>query len=146
MHQKTKQMIWKSRPTVEGINRMGEKTMGQHLGIEITEVGDDFVTGRMPVNEGTRQPFGLLHGGASCALAETLGSIGGAFCLDTSVQMVVGIEINANHLRAARDGYVIGTARPIHIGKTIHVWDIRITNEKGSLVCISRLTLAVRDI
>ena len=139
-------MIWKSRPTVEGINRMGEKTMGQHLGIEITEVGDDFVTGRMPVNEGTRQPFGLLHGGASCALAETLGSIGGAFCVDTSLQMVVGVEINANHLRAAREGYVIGTARPIHIGKTIQVWEIKITNEKGSLVCISRLTLAVRDI
>ena len=100
----------------------------------------------MPVNEKTRQPYGILHGGASCVLAETLGSIGGAFCVDMQTQIVVGLEINANHLRPAKDGYVIGTARPIHLGRTTHVWDIKITNEKGDLVCISRLTLAVKSI
>ena len=100
----------------------------------------------MPVNSKTTQPYGILHGGASCVLAETLGSIGGAFCVDINTQIVVGLEINANHLRPAKDGYVTGTARPIHIGRTTHVWDIKITNEKGDLVCISRLTLAVKNI
>ena len=139
-------MIWKTKPTVEGIKTMGKDSMGHFLDIEIIEVGDDYITGRMPVNEKTRQPYGILHGGASCVLAETLGSIGGAFCVDMPAQIVVGLEINANHLRPAKDGYVIGTARPIHLGRTTHVWDIKITNEKGDLVCISRLTLAVKNI
>ncbi len=139
-------MIWKIRPTVEAINIMGKESMEHFLAIEITEVGDDFITARMPVNAKTRQPYGILHGGASCVLAETLGSIGGAFCVDMQTQIVVGLEINANHLRPAKDGYVFGTARPIHIGRTTHVWDIKINNEKGDLVCISRLTLAVRNI
>jgi 1,4-dihydroxy-2-naphthoyl-CoA hydrolase len=138
-------MIWKVKPTVEAINEMGSKSMGHYLGIDIVEVGDDFITARMPVTEKTKQPFGILHGGASCVLAETLGSIGGAFCVDMQTQVVVGLEINANHLRPAKDGYVTGTARPIHLGRTTHVWDIRITNEKGDLVCISRLTLAVKN-
>jgi 1,4-dihydroxy-2-naphthoyl-CoA hydrolase len=139
-------MIWKTRPTVEAVNNMGNESMAQHLGIEIIEVGDDFLSARMPVNGKTRQPYGILHGGASCVLAETLGSVGGAFCVDMSTQIVVGLEINANHLRPAKDGYVTGTARPIHLGRTTHVWDIKITNEKGDLVCISRLTLAVKNI
>jgi 1,4-dihydroxy-2-naphthoyl-CoA hydrolase len=139
-------MIWKTMPTAEAINNMGHESMGNFLGIEITEVGDDFLSARMPVNEKTRQPYGILHGGASCVLAETLGSIGGAFCVDMQTQIVVGLEINANHLRPAKDGYVIGTARPIHLGRTTHVWGIKITNEKGDLVCISRLTLAVKNI
>jgi 1,4-dihydroxy-2-naphthoyl-CoA hydrolase len=139
-------MIWKTKPTVEAINTMGNESMSTHLGIEITEIGDDFLSARMPVNSKTTQPYGILHGGASCVLAETLGSIGGAFCVDINTQIVVGLEINANHLRSAKDGFVIGTARPIHIGRTTHVWDIKITNEKGDLVCISRLTLAVKSI
>ena len=139
-------MIWKTKPTAETINDMGHESMGNFLGIEIVEVGDDFISARMPVNEKTRQPYGILHGGASCVLAETLGSIGGAFCVDMQTQIVVGLEINANHLRSAKDGYVTGTAKPIHLGRTTHVWDIKITNEKGDLVCISRLTLAVKNI
>lgn len=139
-------MIWKIHPTIEAINNIEDNRMSTHLGIEIIEIGDDFITARMPVNERTTQPYGILHGGASCALAETLGSIGGAFCVDMSAQIVVGMEINANHLRPAKSGYVTGTARPIHIGRTTHVWDIKITNEKGDLVCISRLTLAVKNI
>ena len=139
-------MIWKTKPTAETINDMGQESMGNFLGIEIVEVGDDFISARMPVNEKTRQPYGILHGGASCVLAETLGSIGGAFCVDMQTQIVVGLEINANHLRSAKDGYVTGTAKPIHLGRTTHVWDIKITNEKGDLVCISRLTLAVKNI
>ena len=139
-------MIWKTRPDADTINSYAENHIGHFLHIEITEVGDDYLTGRMPVNERTRQPYGILHGGASCVLAETLGSLGGAFCVDVQTQIVVGLEINANHLRPAFDGYVIGTARPIHLGKTTQVWDIKITNEKGDLVCISRLTLAVKDV
>lgn len=138
-------MIWSTKPETHLVNNYSAAHMGTHLGIEITDVGDDYITGRMPVDERTRQPYGILHGGASCVLAETLGSIGGAFCVDIHTQIVVGLEINANHLRPVTSGYVIGTARPIHLGKTTHVWDIKITNEKGDLVCISRLTLAVRD-
>lgn len=139
-------MIWKTKPTVEAINTMGNESMSTQLGIEIMEIGDDFLSARMPVNSKTTQPYGILHGGASCVLAETLGSIGGAFCVDINTQIVVGLEINANHLRSAKDGYVTGTARPIHIGRTTQVWDIRITNDRGDLVCISRLTLAVKNI
>ena len=145
MHQK-ETMIWKTPPTIEAINDMGKHSMSQHLGIEFTEVGDDYISARMPVDERTQQPFGLLHGGASCVLAETLGSVCGAMCVDHQVQMVVGLEINANHLRAVKSGYVYGTSRPIHIGRSTHVWDIRISNEKGEPVCVSRLTLAVRNI
>ena len=139
-------MIWKTRPDADTINSYADNHIGHFLHIEITEVGDDYLTGRMPVDERTRQPYGILHGGASCVLAETLGSLGGAFCVDVQSQIVVGLEINANHLRPAFDGYVTGTARPIHLGKTTQVWDIKITNEKGDLVCISRLTLAVKDV
>lgn len=139
-------MIWKIKPTVEAIHSLGDKSMGDHLGIEITEIGDDFITARMPVNEKTKQPYGILHGGASCVLAETLGSVAGAFCVDFPAQIVVGLEINANHLRPATNGFVIGTTRPIHLGRTTQVWDIKINNEKGDLVCISRLTLAVKNV
>jgi 1,4-dihydroxy-2-naphthoyl-CoA hydrolase len=106
-------------------------------------VGDDFIRGRMPVDKRTRQPYGLLHGGASVALAESLGSIAGYCVVAGTGAKVVGIEINANHLRAAHDGWVIGTARPLHVGRSTQVWEIRIENEAGALVCISRLTLAV---
>jgi 1,4-dihydroxy-2-naphthoyl-CoA hydrolase len=138
-------MIWKTRPTPALLNSYSTESLAQLLEIEITDIGDDYISGRMPVNSKTIQPYGILHGGASCVLAETLGSVGGNFCVEMATQVVVGLEINANHLRPATSGYVLGTARPIHLGKTTQVWDIKITNEKGDLVCISRLTLAVKS-
>ena len=125
------------------INDSIQNTMTSTIGIEITDIGDDFICGKMPVDERTVQPFGLLHGGASVALAETLGSIAGGIKVYSNNETVVGIEINANHLKSAREGWVYGKATPIRIGKKIQVWDIRITNESDELVCVSRLTLAV---
>lgn len=114
-----------------------------HLGIVMTEIGDDYLKATMPVDHRTHQPFGLLHGGASVALAESLGSMGAYLCVDPTLYNVVGLEINANHIRAVREGHVTGTARPIHIGKSTQLWEIRITDEADKLVCISRITLAV---
>ena len=128
---------------LQRINDSIQNTMTSAIGIEITDIGDDFISGKMPVDERTVQPFGLLHGGASVALAETLGSIGGGIKVYSNNETVVGIEINANHLKSVRDGWVYGKATPIRIGKKIQVWDIRITNESDELVCVSRLTLAV---
>ena len=115
----------------------------EHLGIVFTAAGEDWLQATMPVDERTRQPYGLLHGGASVVLAETLGSTAGNLCVDTASQICVGLEINANHLRATRTGSVTGTARALHVGRTTQVWEIRIDNEAGKPVCISRLTLAV---
>ncbi|HIO40248.1 MAG TPA: hotdog fold thioesterase [Candidatus Marinimicrobia bacterium] len=125
------------------INDSIQNTMTSTIGIEITDIGDDFICGKMPVDERTTQPFGLLHGGASVALAETLGSIGGGIKVYSNNETVVGIEINANHLKSVRDGWVFGKATPIRIGKKIQVWNIEITNEDDDLICVSRLTLAV---
>ena len=125
------------------LQSLGDNNMGQHLGMEFTEVGEDFLKGRMPVDHRTRQPYGLLHGGASVALAETLGSVASAFVVDRHQYNAVGLEINANHLRGVREGFVTGIARPLHLGKTTHVWDIRIHDEKDKLVCVSRLTVAI---
>src|SRR5437868_514882 len=119
--------------------------MPDYLGIELIELGPDFLAGRMPVNERTRQPYGILHGGASVTLAETLGSIAANLVVDANKQRCVGQEINANHVRAKADGYVIGTARALHLGKRSHVWEIRIVDEQDRLICISRLTVAVLD-
>jgi uncharacterized protein (TIGR00369 family) len=119
--------------------------MGGHLGMEFTEIGTDYLCGKMPVDHRTHQPMGLLHGGASVALAETLGSVAGLLQVDSDKQACVGIEINANHLKSVRNGYVYGKATAVHIGKKTQVWDIRITNGSGDLVCVSRLTLAVLD-
>ena len=127
------------------VNKMGENTLVSHLGIEITEVGSDFLSGKMPVDDRTRQPYGLLHGGASVVFAETLGSIGSGYCIDRTKQMCVGLEINANHVKSVKEGYVYGKATLIHFGKKTHIWDIKITNEKNQLVCVSRLTMAVLD-
>jgi 1,4-dihydroxy-2-naphthoyl-CoA hydrolase len=136
--------IWKQNPAdLARINGWNANSMVDHLGITIVEVGDDYIRGTMPVDHRTKQPFGLLHGGASVALAETLGSLAGTMCLDASKEMAVGIDINANHVRAVTAGVVTGTARPLHVGRNTQVWDIRIENEDGKLVCISRLTLAV---
>ena len=129
--------------TIEKLNQLGSGNMGSHLGMEFTEVGIDYLCAKMPVDHRTTQPFGLLHGGASCVLAETLGSVGSLCCVDTEKYSVVGVEINANHLRSAKEGYVYGKATLLHGGKKLHVWDIRITNEQGKLICISRLTVAV---
>ena len=118
-------------------------TINEHIGLRLIEIGPDFLRGTMPVDGRTRQPYGRLHGGASCVLAETLGSMGAALCTDPKTSFCVGLEINANHLRGVREGIVTGTARPIHIGRTTQVWDIRIEDEEGKLVCVSRLTVAV---
>ena len=128
---------------LQRINDNIQNTMTSTIGIEITDIGDDFICGKMPVDERTTQPFGLLHGGASAALAETLGSIAGGIKVYNNNETVVGIEINANHLKSARDGWVYGKATPIRIGKKIQVWNISITNASYELVCVSRLTLAV---
>ena len=125
------------------INDSIQNTMTSTIGIEITDIGDDFICGKMPVDERTTQPFGLLHGGASAALAEPLGSIGGGIKVYSNNETVVGIEINANHLKSVRDGWVYGKAAPIRIGKNMQVWNIEITNEDDDLICVSRLTLAV---
>ena len=135
--------IWRSPKTIEQLNGAQSGTLIQHLGIRFTEVGADYLRGTMPVDERTKQPFGLLHGGASVALAETLGSIGAMMCVEPEKFLCVGQEINANHVRAVSSGLVTGTARPLHIGGRTHVWTIEIVNEAGKLVCASRLTMAV---
>jgi 1,4-dihydroxy-2-naphthoyl-CoA hydrolase len=135
--------IWKSLRSVEEMNSIHVGTMVEHIGIRFTECGADFVRGTMPVDARTQQPYGLLHGGASVALAETLGSMGAIMCLDVEQYQCVGQEINANHLRATRKGLVTGTARPVHLGGRSHVWTIDIVNEAGKLTCTSRLTVAV---
>jgi 1,4-dihydroxy-2-naphthoyl-CoA hydrolase len=134
--------IWRSLQSLEQLNVRRDNLI-DHLGIRFTEIGDDFVRGTMPVDARTIQPYGLLHGGASVALAETLGSMGAAMCVDAADYQCVGQEINANHVRAARSGLVTGTARPIHIGGRTHVWGIDIVNEADKLVCVSRITIAV---
>jgi 1,4-dihydroxy-2-naphthoyl-CoA hydrolase len=135
--------IWRSPKTIEQLNGAQSGTLIQQLGIRFTEVGADYLRGTMPVDERTKQPFGLLHGGASVALAETLGSIGAMMCVEPEKFLCVGQEINANHVRAVSSGLVTGTARPLHIGGRTHVWTIEIVNEAGKLVCVSRLTMAV---
>ena len=136
--------IWHQHPSLAQLNS-AKNTLVEHLGIEFIELGDDYLTARMPVDHRTVQPMGLLHGGASVALAETLGSSGAYLCVDPAKYVVVGLEINANHVRAVRDGWVTGTARPLHRGKTTQLWEIRITDAADKLVCISRLTMAVLD-
>ena len=140
----TANAIWHRRPTLAELNSV-KNTMIDYLGIEMIELGDDFIKARMPVDHRTHQPMGLLHGGASVALAETLGSAGAMFCVDLAKYNVVGLEINANHIRGVRDGWVIGTARPLHRGRTTQLWEIRITDAADKLVCISRLTMAVLE-
>ena len=135
-------MIFRRATSVEALNAMSPGTAMAPLGIVFTEVGPDYLRATMPVDARTRQPYGLLHGGASVLLAETLGSSAGMLCADED-SIVVGIEINANHLRGVREGTVTGTARPLHLGRSTQVWEIRIEDEAGRPVCVSRLTLAV---
>ncbi len=135
--------IWVMRPDIDTLNRFHENTAIELLGIEITEVGDDFLRGTMPVDRRTVQPMGLLHGGASVVLAETLGSAASMHCLDLDVSYCVGLDVNANHIRGVKEGVVTATARPFHLGRASHVWDIRIEDESGRLVCVSRLTTMI---
>jgi 1,4-dihydroxy-2-naphthoyl-CoA hydrolase len=136
--------IWfKKDLSVADIAVLGRDTMGEHIGIEWKEVVADFLSATMPVDNRTRQPYGLLHGGASVALAETLGSVAAAMVVDNNKFYCVGLEINANHVRSARDGFVTGIAKPIHIGASTQVWDIKIYDDKEKLVCVSRITVAV---
>lgn len=137
-------MIWRTQPTLDALNRLGQNTALSQLGIEISEIGPDYLAGTMPVDARTRQALGLLHGGASCLLAESLGSIAATLCIDFPHQQAVGLEINASHLQAVREGVVTGVARPLRIGRSAHVWEIRISDEQGALVCVARLTLAIR--
>ena len=136
--------IWfKQDLSVADLTPLGGNTMAEHIGIQWKEVGPDFLSATMPVDHRTRQPYGLLHGGASVALAETLGSVAAAMVVDSNKFYCVGLEINANHVRSARDGQVTGIAKPIHIGASTQVWDIKIYDEKDKLVCVSRITVAV---
>lgn len=137
--------IFRQDIDVTALNKLSKNTLAEQIGIEFTAAGDDFIEAKMPVDSRTHQPFGLLHGGASVALAETLGSVAATCCVDPGRQFCVGLEINANHIRSAREGFVTGTARAVHIGKKTQVWEIRIVNEANELVCISRITLAVLD-
>ncbi|MCA6449564.1 MAG: hotdog fold thioesterase [Chitinophagaceae bacterium] len=136
--------IWfKKDLRLADFENLGKDTMGDHIGIRFSALGDNYLKATMPVDHRTKQPYGLLHGGASVALAETLGSVGSALVIDPEHFICVGQEINANHIRSARSGQVTGTATPIHLGATSHVWEIRIHDEQDKLVCVSRLTVAI---
>jgi 1,4-dihydroxy-2-naphthoyl-CoA hydrolase len=136
--------IWFEKNTdIQQLILLEKNTINEQLGIEWLEKGENFLKARMPVDHRTQQPFGLLHGGASCVLAETLGSVASYLVIDTSRFSCTGIEINANHLRQVRSGFVTGKASPLHIGRSIHVWEIKITDDEDKLVCVSRLTVAI---
>ena len=135
--------IWNQSTDLERVNAWSAHTMMETLGIRITAIGDDWLQGTMPVDHRTHQPYGLLHGGASVVLAETLGSTAAMLTLDPEKELAVGLDINANHIRGVRSGTVTGTAKMLHIGRTTQVWEIRIEDDNGALVCISRITMAV---
>ncbi len=128
---------------IEKLATFGPGTIAEHLGIEWVELGMNFLKARMPVDHRTKQPYGLLHGGASCVLAETIGSVASALVVDHQKLVCVGLEINANHIRSATEGYVTGVGTPLHLGLNTHVWDIRIYDELGKMICVSRLTVAI---
>ena len=137
--------IWKTMTTTDQLQERSKNTLAEHLGIVFLEIGEDFLKAKMPVDNRTRQPAGLLHGGASAALAETLGSVAAALCVDGGKRDIVGLEINANHIRPVHEGWVTGITKPVHLGKSTQVWEIRIFTEDDKLVCISRLTVANID-
>lgn len=138
--------IWfKKDLTLDHLKELDQENMASFLEMHWVEIGPDFLKMKMPVNKKTRQPYGLLHGGASCALAETIGSIASAMVIDTNQYACTGLEINANHIRSATDGFVWATAKPLHLGKSTHVWDIKILDDKDKLICVSRLTVAILD-
>lgn len=131
--------------TLERLNAVNKNTLASHIGIEFTAIGSDYLVARMPVDKRTTQPYNILHGGASLVLSETLGSQAAAVLLDLGKQYPVGLEINANHIKSISSGYVYGRVTPIHIGRSTHVWETRITDEENSLICISKLTVAILD-
>jgi 1,4-dihydroxy-2-naphthoyl-CoA hydrolase len=135
--------LWKQQATLELVNGWSPNTMIAALGIRFTDIGDDYLRATMPVDARTQQPYGLLHGGASVTLAETLGSAAAMLCVDPARELAVGLDINANHVRGVTRGIVTGTARPLHVGRTTQVWEIRIEDESARLVCIARLTVAI---
>jgi uncharacterized protein (TIGR00369 family) len=135
--------IWQVEVNLAAMNERGNNTMSELLGIEFTEVGDDYLIARMPVDHRTKQPLGIMHGGDSCVLAETVGSTAANYCVAYPAFYCVGLDINTNHIRSMRSGYVIGTAKPFHLGKSTQVWSIEIRNEEGQLVSVNRLTMAV---
>lgn len=135
--------IWRITPDLAALNERNKSDINGHLGVELTEFGPDWLKGRIPVDHRTRQPYGILHGGASVVLAETLGSLASSLCIDNEKFFCVGQEVNANHLRAAREGWVSGIARPFHIGRTSMVWGIELTDQDGKRTCVARLTVAV---
>lgn len=136
-------MLWREKPTIEQLNSRFDQNIGSYIGIKFVEITDDSLSATMPVDERTKQPYGILHGGASVVLAETLGSIASNLIIDAENFVGVGLEVNANHLRPVSSGYVKGICTPIHIGRTTHVWDIKIYEKHGKLNCISRLTVAI---
>jgi 1,4-dihydroxy-2-naphthoyl-CoA hydrolase len=140
---RTTMAIWKTTPALSHLAQQHAGTAITHLGIEFTGFGDDWLAARMPVDHRTIQPMGILHGGASVLLAETLGSVASYLCIDGATHYCVGLDINANHIRAVKEGYVTGEARPVHLGRSTHVWEIRIVDSAGRLTCISRLTMSV---
>lgn len=136
-------MIWSREYSVEELNGRPKGHIGDLIGIEFTEIGTDFISARMPVNEKTRQPYGILHGGASVVLAESLGSVASNMIIDSNKYIGVGLEVNANHLRPVKSGFVTGICKPIHIGGKTHVWDIKLYDDRGKMNCVSRLTVAI---
>lgn len=136
--------MWKlPKPLLDELNALSNNTMAAALDISFTEIGDNYLKAQMPVNDNSRQPYGLLHGGASAALAETIGSVASSLCIDKERYICVGLEINCNHIRGKKDGMVTATATPLHIGASTHVWDIKIHDERDKLICVSRLTVAI---
>lgn len=137
------QLIWSQRPTLEAITDRAKNTLSDHLGIEFTDIGDDYLQATMPVDKRTKQPIGIMHGGASCVLAETVGSTAAQFCVDMDTFYCVGLDINTNHVRSIKEGIVIATAKPHHLGRSTQVWSIEIHNEQNKLISINRLTMAI---
>lgn len=137
--------IWFDKVTLDELHERGKNTMSDFLDIEFIELGDDYLIARMPIADKVKQPIGIMHGGASCVLAETVGSVAANYCVDLTTQYCVGLDINTNHIRSIRDGYVYAKATPYHIGRSTQVWSIEITNEKQQLISINRLTMAVMN-
>lgn len=135
--------IWKEKLDLEIAAKRSQNTMVEHLSIEFTEVGENYLKARMPVDHRTHQPLGIMHGGASCVLAETIGSIAANFCVDATQFYCVGLSIDTSHIRSVRSGYVTGTAKPYHLGRSTQVWNIEIVNEQNQLISVTRLTMAV---
>ncbi|MCB0325980.1 MAG: hotdog fold thioesterase [Bdellovibrionales bacterium] len=138
-------MIWHKEYSIEEVQAWGHRNLAQHVGIEFTAIDAESLSAKMPVDHRTQQPFGILHGGASCVLAETVGSVASGCVLNPQTQTAVGLEINANHVRSQSEGWVFAVATPLHLGRSTHIWNIRIENDQGKLVCISRLTMAVLE-